>query len=45
MLQLRLLEKKRELVRREDVNALLDEICGVTLTHLSGMAARGAPTI
>jgi hypothetical protein len=40
MLQLRLMEKKRELVRREDVNALLDEICGVTLTHLSGMAAR-----
>jgi hypothetical protein len=40
MLQLRLMEKKRELVRREDVNALLDEICGVTLTHLSGLAAR-----
>src|SRR6476619_3968616 len=40
MLQLRLMEKKRELVRREDVNALLDEICGVTQTQLSGMAAR-----
>jgi hypothetical protein len=24
---------------REDVNALLDEICDVRLTHLSGMAA------
>ena len=40
MLQLRLMEKKHELVRREDVNALIDEISGVTLTHLSGMAAR-----
>jgi hypothetical protein len=40
MLQLRLMEKKRELVRRDDVNELLDEMCGVVLTHLSGMAAR-----
>jgi hypothetical protein len=40
MLQLRLMEKKRELVRREDVNALLDELCGITLTHLSSLAAR-----
>ena len=40
MLQLRLMEKQRMLVRREDANALLDEICGVVLTHLSGMAAR-----
>ena len=40
MLQLRLMEKRGELVRREDMNALLDEICGITLTHLSGMAAR-----
>jgi hypothetical protein len=40
MLQLRLMEKKRELVRREDVNELLDTMAGVTLTHLSGMAAR-----
>ena len=40
MLQLRLLEKQRKLVRREDANELLDEICGVVLTHLSGMGAR-----
>jgi hypothetical protein len=40
MLQLRLMEKKRELVRRDDVNELIDRICGITLTHLSGMAAR-----
>ena len=40
MLQLRLMEKQRKLVRREDANALLDEVCGVVLTHLSGMASR-----
>jgi DNA repair exonuclease SbcCD ATPase subunit len=40
MLQLRLMEKRRELVRREDVNELLDTMCGVVLTHLSGMGAR-----
>ena len=40
MLKLRLMEKKRELVRRDDMNALIDELCGLTLTHLSGMAAR-----
>jgi hypothetical protein len=28
------------LVRRDDVNALLDEICGVVQTRLSGVAAR-----
>ena len=40
MLQLRLLEKRRKLVRREDADALIDEICGVVLTHLFGMSAR-----
>jgi hypothetical protein len=40
MLQLRLMEKQRKLVQREDVNALLDEIYGIVLTHLSGMSAR-----
>jgi hypothetical protein len=40
MLQLRLMEKKRELVRQDDVNELIDQIAGITLTHLSGMAAR-----
>jgi hypothetical protein len=39
MLQLRLLERQRKLVRREDANALLDEVCGIVLTHLSGMSA------
>ena len=40
MLQLRLMEKQRKLVRRDDVDALIDNICGVVLTHLSGIAAR-----
>jgi hypothetical protein len=43
MLQLRLMEKKRELVRRADVDALIDGIAGVTLTALSSLPARGAP--
>jgi hypothetical protein len=43
MLQLRLMEKKRELMRRADVDALIDGICGVTLTALSSMPARCAP--
>jgi hypothetical protein len=40
MLQLRLMEKRRELVRRHEVDVLIDQLAGVTLTHLSGMAAR-----
>jgi hypothetical protein len=40
MLQLRLMEKKRELVRRTDVDELIDGIAGVVLIHLSGMSAR-----
>ena len=43
MLQLHLMEKKRELVRRADVDALIDDIAGVTLTALSSMPARCAP--
>jgi C-terminal processing protease CtpA/Prc len=43
MLQLRLMEKKRELVRRSDVDALIDGIAGTVLTHLSGMSARCSP--
>jgi hypothetical protein len=39
MLQLRLMEKKRGLVRRADVDELIDTLAGVVLTHLSGMAA------
>jgi hypothetical protein len=40
LLRIRIAEKQRELVRRADVDALIDGICGVVLTHLSGMAAR-----
>jgi hypothetical protein len=43
MLQLRLMEKKHELVRRTDVDALIDGIAGVTLTALSSLPARCAP--
>ena len=42
-LQLRLLEKKRELVRMDEVNKLIDGICDVVLTHLSSLPARCAP--
>jgi len=31
---------RRELVRQTDVDELIDQIAGITLTHLSGMAAR-----
>ena len=40
MLQIRIMERQRKLVRREDVNELLDAMCGMVLTHLSGMGAR-----
>ena len=40
MLQLRMMEKKKELVRQDDVDELIDQIAGTVLTHLSGMAAR-----
>jgi phage terminase Nu1 subunit (DNA packaging protein) len=40
MLQLRLMEKKREQVRMDGVNELIDGICGVVLTHLSSLPAR-----
>jgi hypothetical protein len=40
MLQLRLMEKRRELVRRDDVDALIDGVAGVTLTALSSLPAR-----
>jgi hypothetical protein len=43
MLQLRLMEKRRELVRHADVDALIDGIAGVTLTALSSLPARCAP--
>jgi phage terminase Nu1 subunit (DNA packaging protein) len=40
MLQLRLMEKKHELVRRDAFDELIDQIAGTVLTHLSGMSAR-----
>ena len=40
LLRIRIMEKQRKLVLREDVVALIDAMCGITLTHLSGMAAR-----
>jgi hypothetical protein len=40
MLQLRLMEKKHELVRRADVDELIDRICGTMLTKLGGWPAR-----
>ena len=43
VLQLRLMEKRRELVRMDEVTALIDQIVGVMLTHLSSMPAQCAP--
>ena len=40
LLRIRIEEKQRKLVRRDDVNALIDAMAGIMLTHLSGMAAR-----
>jgi len=43
MLQLRSMERRRELVRSDEVDALIDDIAGVTLTALSSLPARCAP--
>ncbi|MGY3610736.1 hypothetical protein [Bradyrhizobium sp. Leo121] len=40
MRQLLLLEKKRELVRRTNVDALIDEVAGTVLMHLSARCSR-----
>ncbi len=40
LLQIRIMERQRKLVRRDDVNELIDAMCCTVLTHLSGMAAR-----
>ena len=40
LLQLRIEEKQRKLVRRDDVNELIDQIAGIVLTHLSAWSAR-----
>jgi hypothetical protein len=44
MLQLRLMENKRELVRQADVDELIDTMAGLVLTKLSGLPARVAGT-
>jgi hypothetical protein len=44
LLRLRVMEKRREFVRRDDVNELLDSIAGVVLTKLGGLPARIAGT-
>jgi hypothetical protein len=43
LLQIRIMEKHRELVRQSDVDELIDQIAGVTLTALSNLPARCAP--
>ncbi len=40
LLRIRIEEKQRKLVRREDVDALIDELAGIMLTHLGGLSAR-----
>jgi phage terminase Nu1 subunit (DNA packaging protein) len=40
LLRLRIAERQRELVPRDDFDAVIDGIAGVVLTHLSGMAAQ-----
>ena len=40
LLQIGIMERQRKLVRRDDVNELIDAMCCTVLTHLSGMAAR-----
>ena len=43
LLRIRVEEKQRTLVRRADVDALIDGIAGTVLTHLSSLPARCAP--
>jgi hypothetical protein len=43
MLQLKLMEKRRELDRQSDVDTLIEELVGITLTAMSSMPARCAP--
>lgn len=43
MLQLKLAEKRGELIRQSDVDALIDQLLGITLTAMSSMPARRAP--
>jgi hypothetical protein len=40
LLRLRIAEKQRNLVSIEEYNAMIDGICGLMLTSLSGLSAR-----
>jgi hypothetical protein len=40
LMRIRIEEKRRQLVRREDVDELIDAMAGTVLTHLSGLGAR-----
>ena len=40
LLQIGIAEKQRKLVQQDDVNELIDQIAGITLTHLSGQGSR-----
>ena len=40
LLQIRIMEKHRTLVRRDAVDELIDQIAGTVLTHLGGLSAR-----
>ena len=42
LIRLRIAEKKRELIPREEAVSTTDEVIGLVLTHLSGLAARCA---
>ena len=44
MLQIKLAEKRRELVRQSDVDELVDTFAGLVLTKLGGWRARVAST-
>ena len=44
MLQLRLMERKAELVRRDEHEAMIDQMAGLVLTKLGGWPARVAGT-
>ena len=43
LLQIRLTEKKKQLVRLDEVTEMIDNLVGIVLTAMSGMAARCSP--
>jgi hypothetical protein len=43
LLQIRLMEKKKQLVRLDEVTEMIDNLVGIVLTAMSGMAARCSP--